>query len=203
MRALTLLALLLAAGCEEGNDHLEGAAPPSAGGGTGGGGTGGGGGGTGGGTVPTSSGTPPDVWDSDMPGSTTYHTPPMASGQLYWRLVEARYYPPGQSSSVGGDHHIYFQAKGLDGRLLEGQSGLALLYDNALYAATKGAADHYRGDIPMFGTGWCTSDIDTNPGPYSFRMVQDNLPSTRVDGMGLHCNHHMTWWLVFQKTVAP
>ena len=25
----------------------------------------------------------------------------------------------------------------------------------------------------------------------------------RVDGMGMHCNHHSTWRLVFRKTLAP
>ncbi len=34
-------------------------------------------------------------------------------------------------------------------------------------------------------------------------MIQDGLPSVRVDGMGLGCNPHLTGWLGFQKTVAP
>jgi hypothetical protein len=212
MRKLVLAVLLVLPGCEdsstEGNriigssDGLT-SGGSSGGGGTSGGGTSGGGTSGGGGTLPTSDGAPPDVWDSDMPLSTTYHAPTVASGQAYWRLVEGYFYPSDVSASVGGDHHIYFQAKDFNGTLLEGQQGMATLYDNQLFAVTKGAIDGYRGDIPMYGTGWFSADINDSPGPYSFQMTQGGLPSYRVDGMGMHNNYHTTWWLVFQKSIAP
>lgn len=179
MRLLAILLALSLSACEPKDEHDDdhGSAPVSA----------------------------PSVWDSDMPLSTTWTQPAVPSGQAYWRLVEAHYYPPGESASVGGDHHIFFQAKGLDGTLLEGQMGSMLTNGaNPVYALTKGAVDNYAGNFPIWASGWCGTPIDTLPGgPYSFLMAQDGLPGTRVDGMGLHCNYHMTWWLVYQKTIAP
>ena len=154
--------------------------------------------------APTTAGAPA-VWDSDIPLSTTWTQPAVTRGQAYWRLVEAYYFPPGESAAVGGDHHIFFQAKDLSGTLLQNQMGSMLTNGvNPVYAVTKGAVDLYAGNFPMWGSGWCGTSIDVPPGgPYSFLMAQDGIPSTRVDGMGLHCNFHMTWWLVYQKTVAP
>lgn len=198
-----VVALLFLAGCIG-----DGKAPPktpSAGTGSSGGGTpppppppGGGGG-----PPFVSTGPAPATWDSDMPLSTTWHAPTVAPVQAYWKLVSANYYPPGESSSVGGDHHIYFRAKDFNGAFLEGQQGKAQLYDNAIIAVTKGAVDQYRGDIPMYGTGWGGTNIDLSAGPYSFMMTQGALPSYRVDGMGMFNNYHMTWFLVFQKAIAP
>jgi hypothetical protein len=232
MRRWTFLVVLAALGCgDEGNDHEDDGGEglytpllwidPSGGGGSSGGGSSGGGGAPpppttttapgGGGAPPppppgggmVSTGTPPAVWDADMPASTTYHSPTVVSGQPYWQLVEARFYPPDVSATVGGDHHIMFKALDFNGTALEGQSGIATFFDNTAVAQTKGAVDQYLGNVPMFGTNWCTNDINSSPGPYSFQMAQGGLPSTRVDGMGMHCNHHTTWLLIFQKTLAP
>jgi hypothetical protein len=194
-----IVALLLLAGCIG-----DGKAPPKTPSAAAPGGTpppGGGGGG--GGTTFTSTGPAPAFWDSDMPLSTTWHAPTLAPGQTYWKLVSASYYPPGASASVGGDHHLYFQAKDFNGSFLSGQQGKATVFGNIMHAVTKEAVDQYRGDIPMFGTSWNGTDIDLSAGPYSFTMTQGGLPSYRVDGMGMFNNHHMTWFLVFQKAVAP
>lgn len=147
----------------------------------------------------------PDSWDADTPGTTSYELPIVASGQLYWRLVSLEYYPPDVSASQGGDHHLYFFARDEGGTLLADQTAKMTIFGtNDAFAATKGAVDGYRGNFAMFGTSWCTSDIDTGQaGPYAVRMTQDNLPSTVVSGMGLHCNGHMVWTLTFRKTVAP
>jgi hypothetical protein len=196
MKPLFILALLLS-GCGPEDNHPPDQVPGSTAGTGGGGGTGGGSGAAGGNPQP-------QTWDSDMPTSTTWTHPPVASGQVYWRLVEGYYYGPGDSASAGGDHHIFFQAKDVDGTLLANQMGCMLTGGaNPVYALTKEAVDQYKGNFPMYASGWCGTPIDDSAGPYSFLMVQDDLPSTRVDGMGLHCNFHMTWWLVYQKTVAP
>ena len=180
MRRFAIVLALSLSGCEPGNDHPDDVRPAVA------------------------ATDAPAVWDSDMPKSTTWTHPSVQSGQTYWRLVEGYYYPPGESASAGGDHHIFFQAKDANGQLLAGQMGCMLAGGiNPVYALTKDAVDEYKGNFPMYASGWCGSPIDDAAGPYSFFMSQDGLPSTRVDGMGLHCNFHMTWWLVFQKTVAP
>jgi hypothetical protein len=118
MRGLAILLALALPGCEPGNDHADerSAAAPAGG--------------------------APSTWDSDMPKSTPWTPPAVSRGQTYWRLVEGYYYGPGDSAAVGGCHHIFFQARDLDGTLLANQMA-AMLTGGAdpVYALTKDAVD--------------------------------------------------------------
>ena len=99
-------------------------------------------------------------------------------------------------SEAGGLHHMFYKCLDVDGNHLSGVTVVQEWVGGNIQAATKTAPDW--ADIPIWG-GWCPA---TPPGPYS-GYVGDGMPTYRLVGMGLPCNRHVAYRMIFQKAVAP
>lgn len=117
-----------------------------------------------------------------------------APGQAYWRLIQAWYEDETES---GGTHHIYIRCLNEAGQPLQGVKIWLEWPDGAASDFTKGPGiDDYWGNLAMAGGNWCPP---TPPGPYAAHV--DGV-SDRVAGMGLPCNRHVNYRLIYKRTVA-
>ncbi len=140
----------------------------------------------------------PDVWDSRLDDLGIFWVDAGVSpGAWYWRLVSAVYEDESESN---GNHNIYYKALDSSGQPTEGQLCWAAWPTGAPeeYAEvyTKGELDGYWGDFPMYG-GWCPYYPEGPRGPYGAYV---DGPSDEVWGMGLPCNIHVNYRLVWQWT---
>ena len=152
----------------------------------------------------------PSVWDARLDTLGVYVEPAVVSpGELYWKLVEARFEsdgevlpPAGGGSESRGTHAIYVRALDSDGTPLEGQRAYgAWPTGDARFSAplsTKGPIDGYWGDFPMSGGNWCPFYPEGPRGPYGAYL--GDAPSDRVWGMGMPCNRHVSYRLTWQWT---
>jgi len=142
---------------------------------------------------------PPDIWDPDMDTlGVTLEPAAVSVGQRYWRLVEGWADDPVE----GGEKiNIFFKTKDLGGSFI---GGVWVRTEwNGGYSDIQTKADPDWGDYPMSGGNWCPA---TPPGPYSTKVLGRNQsspdPSDRVVGMGLPCNNHWSFRLIFEETIA-
>lgn len=143
----------------------------------------------------------PDEWDSRLDDLGVYLEecdPP--EGTWYWRLVSARYEDEQQAA---GTHHVFFRTLDENGTPLEGQKVFQAwptdAPTNTAWAETKGPIDDYWGNLALFG-GWCPFWPEGGHGPYGAYV--DGV-SDAVWGMGLPCNRHVSFRLVWQWTLSP
>lgn len=122
----------------------------------------------------------------------------VAPGQRYWRLVDAWADSP---SEGGGNVDIYYWTRNPSGGAAPSvwvNRGTPL---GPGIVQTNGEG---YGNLRMEGGNWCPA---TPPGPYSCRVHGRDYanpdPSDAVIGMGLPCNYHWSYRLIFQETTAP
>ncbi len=91
------------------------------------------------------------------------------SGEKYWKLIEARWMPPGN-----GKINIFYRVQDLQGQFLAGIEG-RMRNGGTAYGKTKGAGDGFYGDFPMYAV----------LGAYTVDITENGYPSDAVSGMGL------------------
>ena len=130
-------------------------------------------------------------------------------GNFYWKLVSATFEsdgeifpPPGGGSESQGTHAIYIKALDANGDPIEHQKAIASWPTGSPHTEvelfTKGPIDDYWGDFAMSGGNWCPFFPDGPRGPFGAYLGDE--PSDRVWGMGMPCNRHVSFRLVWQWT---
>jgi len=140
----------------------------------------------------------PDVWDERLDDLGIHYiesdAPP---GTWYWKLVSAMYE---NEEEAGGKHHVFIKVLDENGQPLEGQKiWLAWPTGNptdSVQDFTKGPLDDYWGNLALFG-GWCPFWPEGEHGPYGAYV---DGPGDQVWGMGLPCNRHVCYRLIWQWT---
>ena len=155
--------------------------------------------------IPAASGhlrAEPDTWDGRLDDLGIYYTEDEApAGTWYWKLVSGTFEDENES---GGTHHIYFKVLDEAALPMEGQKvWQAWPTGNptgSASALTKGSLDQYWGNLAMFGGNWCPFWPEGGHGPYGAYV---DGRSDEVWGMGLPCNRHVSYRLVWQWTRSP
>lgn len=119
----------------------------------------------------------------------------VASGQQYWRLVDARWADEIESA---GKHHIYVEALDENGNRLVGQPIVITWGEGSERGLTEDKTPpDYSYNFQMYAAG------------YSYTVVMDGLPSDRLSGAGLgsieqrNYGIHTSYYLTFQRTTKP
>jgi len=108
-------------------------------------------------------------------------------GQTVWRLVQAVYQDPTESS---GNHNIYVELIDEQGRRIVGERAWVIWDGGQVPIYTKDKpAPEYAADFPMYAKMG------------SYRVEVDGI-SDAVLGMGLPVRHHVNFLLTFQRTRA-
>lgn len=120
----------------------------------------------------------------------------VASGQPYWRLVRARLC---KDDECGGMTNVFFKIYDESGNQLEGVAARLSWPEGSNVSLSKGGSDW--SDFPLYGhDGWFPADCHCRGG-YNFNV--EGLPSDRVLGMGLPANLHFSYFLEYQRSIAP
>ncbi|MGC8838502.1 MAG: cyclic nucleotide-binding domain-containing protein, partial [Anaerolineae bacterium] len=138
---------------------------------------------------------PPRKWDGRLDLLGVRVEPAAAApGQLYWRLVEARWANEQESQ---GKHHIYVNVLDENGQRIIGQPVVVRWHDGQVVIKTEDKPE------PEFS---CNFQMYTVLGAYD--LYVDGLPSDKVLGMGLgtpelpNWTIHTSFYLVFQRTTG-
>lgn len=116
---------------------------------------------------------------------------PVAPGQQYWRLIEARFEDEQQA---GGKHHIYVDVLDENGNRVVGQPVTVFWGDGNYSAALEDKpAPDYGFNYQMYAAG------------YAYNVRVEGLPSDVLKGAGLgdvqrrFAGIHVAYYLVFQR----
>ena len=119
----------------------------------------------------------------------------VASGQQYWRLIDARWADEIESA---GKHHIYVEALDENGNRLVGQPIVVTWGEGSERGLTEDKTPpDYSYNFQMYAAG------------YSYTVVMDGMPSDRLSGAGLgsieqrNYGIHTSYYLTFQRTTKP
>jgi hypothetical protein len=114
-------------------------------------------------------------------------------GQVYWRLVEARWADENES---GGRHHIFITVLDENGNRIIGQPVVVRWADGQEVRPTEDKpANEPSFNFQMYAAG------------NAYTAYVDGLPSDSVAGMGLGTiaqrtwKHHTSFYLVFQRAI--
>ncbi len=125
----------------------------------------------------------------------TLNDAPVASGQQYWRLIDAHWTNEAES---GGKHHIYVEVLDENGARIVGQPVTVSWSEGATSGVTEDkAAPDYAFNFQMYAAG------------YAYRVQVDGLPSDQLSGAGLGSIEqrtygiHTSYYLTYQKTTKP
>lgn len=140
---------------------------------------------------------PPRIWDGRLNGlGVSVAEAPVASGQQYWRLIEARWQ---NEEEGGGKHNIYVETLDPNGARSVGVPVAVLWADGGATQKTEDKpAPDYAFSYPMYAAGQS----------YSIR-IEDGRPSDMLQGAGLGdlerraWTIHVNYILIFQLTTAP
>lgn len=137
-------------------------------------------------------------WDPDLTGLGIVLEPAEAApGQRYWRLTDAWADSPAEG---GGNVDIYYWVRLANGNPADVWVTRITPQGAGTILTGPDGYDHLR----MDGGNWCPA---TPPGPYSVGVRGPDYanpdPSDWVVGMGLPCNLHWSYRLMFQETVMP
>lgn len=135
----------------------------------------------------------PDAWDGRLDQlGVGWSAVEVASGQQYWRLVEARWADANES---GGRHHIYVTVMDENGGRIVGQQVVINWPGGQDARPTEDKpANEYPFNFQMYAAG----------NSYTARI--DGLPSDSVGGMGMgtpdqrNWNIHTSFYLTFRRT---
>jgi CRP-like cAMP-binding protein len=138
----------------------------------------------------------PRAWDPRLNQlGITLNDAPVASGQQYWRLVDARWADEAES---GGKHHIYVEVLDENGNRIVGQPVTVTWAEGATSGATEDKTPpDYAFNFQMYAAG------------YAYRVQVDGLPSDQLVGAGLGSIEqrtygiHTSYYLTYQKTTKP
>jgi len=136
------------------------------------------------------------AWDPRLDQlGVTVNDAPVASGQQYWRLVDARWADEAES---GGKHHIYVEVLDENGSRVTGQPVTVMWSEGATTGVTEDKAPpDYAFNFQMYAAG------------YAYRVQVDGLPSDQVSGAGLGSIEqraygiHTSYYLTYQKVTKP
>lgn len=120
----------------------------------------------------------------------------VGSGQQYWRLVSARLCTP---EECGGKVNIFFKALDEGGNPIEGVPARDFWPDGSVTNLTKGGGEW--ADFGMWGHDGWDPFICKCGGGHNIKL--EGLPSDEVHGLGLPINQHYSYFIVFQRSVAP
>lgn len=119
----------------------------------------------------------------------------VASGQQYWRLIDAHWADEAQS---GGKHHIYVETLDENGNRVVGQPIMVTWPEGALSGVTENKTPpDYAYNFQMYAAG------------YAYTVNVDGMPSDRLSGAGLGSIEqrtygiHTSYYLTFQRTTKP
>lgn len=139
---------------------------------------------------------PSRAWDSRLDQlGVTLQEANVASGQQYWRLVDAYWADEIQS---GGKHHIYVEALDENGNRVIGQPIRVTWSEGSLSGATEDKAPpDYAYNFQMYAAG------------YAYTVNVEGAPSDQISGAGLGSIEqrtygiHTSYYLTFQRTTKP
>jgi hypothetical protein len=150
-------------------------------------------------TPPAASALPPRQWDMRLFGrGVTIETPPVAPGQLFWRVVKAEWL---DESQAGGRHHILVDTLERDG---------TRAVDVPL-KVTWPSGEHYVISQAKPGEPW-SANYPMSPSRNEFAItVVADAPAERVKGIGMgadtpggfNAGIHTSTAIVFQLTTMP
>lgn len=126
----------------------------------------------------------------------TWQPAAVASGQQYWRLVSARLCAP---EECGGKVNIFFKALDEAGNPIEGVIARDWWPDGSVTNLTKAGGEW--ADFGMWGHDGWDPFVCKCGGGHNIKL--EGLPSDEVHGLGLPINQHYSYFLVFQRSVAP
>lgn len=116
-------------------------------------------------------------------------------GQYYWKLVDLAFCDP---FIGGGKVNIFYQVKNESGQLIANQACTANFGTTNVTIMTKVPPDW--GDYAMTGGNWCPDWLGGGGhGPYNAWV--NGAPSDSVNGMGLPCNQHISFYCTWQYTL--
>ncbi|MCZ7573189.1 MAG: cyclic nucleotide-binding domain-containing protein [Ardenticatenaceae bacterium] len=120
----------------------------------------------------------------------------VGSGQQYWRLVNAKLCTP---EECGGKVNIFFKALDEGGNPVEGVVARDWWPDGSVTNLTKAAGEW--ADFGMWGHDGWDPFVCKCGGGHNLKL--EGLPSDEVHGLGLPINQHYSYFLIFQRSVAP
>lgn len=131
-------------------------------------------------------------WDSKLNDlGIQYISATPAPGTWYWQLVTAEFL---DAQEAGGSHHIFYKALDQHGNPIEGIKSWQVWPDGNAFGYTKGPIDNYWGNMALYGS-WCPHWPTGGHGAYSAHL---DGTSDQVSGMGLPCNQHVSYRLIWQ-----
>lgn len=138
----------------------------------------------------------PRAWDPRLDQlGVTLQEANVASGQQYWRLIDAHWADEAQSA---GKHHIYVEALDENGNRVVGQPIMVTWPEGALSGVTENKTPpDYAYNFQMYAAG------------YAYTVSVDGMPSDRLSGAGLGSIEqrtygiHTSYYLTFQRTTKP
>jgi hypothetical protein len=136
------------------------------------------------------------AWDPRLDQlGVTINEAPVASGQQYWRLIDARWTDEAES---GGKHHIYVEVLDENGNRIVGHPVTVTWAEGATSGVTEDKTPpDYAFNFQMYAAG------------YAYRVQVDGLPSDQLSGAGLGSVEqraygiHTSYYLTYQKTTKP
>jgi CRP-like cAMP-binding protein len=136
------------------------------------------------------------AWDPRLDQlGVTINEAPVASGQQYWRLIDARWTDEAES---GGKHHIYVEVLDENGNRIVGHPVTVTWAEGATSGVTEDKTPpDYAFNFQMYAAG------------YAYRVQVDGLPSDQLSGAGLGSIEqraygiHTSYYLTYQKTTKP
>jgi CRP-like cAMP-binding protein len=136
----------------------------------------------------------PNVWDGRLDQlGVTWAPANVEPGQVYWRLVEARWADENES---GGRHHIFITVLDENGNRIIGQPVVVRWADGQEVRPTEDKpANEPSFNFQMYAAG------------NAYTAYVDGLPSDSVAGMGLGTiaqrtwKYHTSFYLVFQRAI--
>lgn len=139
---------------------------------------------------------PARAWDPRLDRlGVTLQEANVASGQQYWRLIDAHWADEAQSA---GKHHIYVEALDENGNRVVGQPIMVTWPEGALSGVTENKTPpDYAYNFQMYAAG------------YAYTVNVDGMPSDRLSGAGLGSIEqrtygiHTSYYLTFQRTTKP
>lgn len=142
---------------------------------------------------------PQRIWDERLTQrGVTIETPSLAPGQLFWRIVKARWYDEAESQ---GRHHIYVEALEADGKPTE-MDFTVTWPGNAAHGETNGRSGFDAGNFPM-SPSRNEFSVSIKPGMGIPVEVLKGIGMGAETPSGFNAGIHTSTGVVFQLVTMP